>query len=220
MVAIGERIKTFRKEKNLTQADLAAQLNVSRSSVSNWEIGRNYPDLDLILTLSDILDVSLDQLLREDPVMVEEVSHEQKKNVSRKRWLRILMPLVLILSLFSVASVYGIYTNTHYLDGLIAKEQHFVAVVKDGEKDALLQDTQGKTAVVTFTGFHFKKEIVSDVSNPQTVTLKIFQQDTQKEIATVTLQPGQATTVTDLQRHVKYRVEIWAEPGTYNLSFN
>ncbi|EMF0070345.1 helix-turn-helix transcriptional regulator, partial [Enterococcus hirae] len=38
----GKLLKQERKKMNLTQADLAEQLNVSRSAISNWEIGRNY----------------------------------------------------------------------------------------------------------------------------------------------------------------------------------
>ena len=39
---------------NLTQADLAEQLNVSRSAISNWEIGRNYPDIQTIIDISNL----------------------------------------------------------------------------------------------------------------------------------------------------------------------
>ena len=52
MVAIGERIKESRKQKSLTQQELAEKLNVTRSAISNWEVGRNYPNLDLIIQIS------------------------------------------------------------------------------------------------------------------------------------------------------------------------
>jgi transcriptional regulator with XRE-family HTH domain len=60
MAEIGKRIRDLRKEKNLTQQELSEKLNVSRSAVANWEGGRNYPDLDSIISLSDLLDISLD----------------------------------------------------------------------------------------------------------------------------------------------------------------
>ncbi|EMF0566563.1 helix-turn-helix transcriptional regulator, partial [Enterococcus hirae] len=55
----GKLLKQERKKMNLTQADLAEQLNVSRSAISNWEIGRNYPDIQTIIDISNVLGVSL-----------------------------------------------------------------------------------------------------------------------------------------------------------------
>ena len=66
MMNIGEKIKEKRSSMNLTQQELAAQLNVSRSTVSNWEVGRNYPDIEMIVNISNLLDVSLDVLLKGD----------------------------------------------------------------------------------------------------------------------------------------------------------
>ena len=60
---IGAQIKARRQELNMTQEMLANKLNVGRSTVSNWEIGRNYPDLQLIVSISDVLNLSLDTLL-------------------------------------------------------------------------------------------------------------------------------------------------------------
>ena len=57
---IGDQIKQKRKELNMTQEDLAKQLNVSRSTISNWEINRNYPDINSIVSLSTILEIPLD----------------------------------------------------------------------------------------------------------------------------------------------------------------
>lgn len=48
---IGKQIKEKRLELNMTQNELAEALNVSRSTVSNWEIERNYPDIQLIVSL-------------------------------------------------------------------------------------------------------------------------------------------------------------------------
>lgn len=73
-MTIGEKIKITRNELGLTQQELAEQLNVYRSAVSNWESGRNYPDLKMIVKLSDTLDISLKKLLREDERMVKVIS--------------------------------------------------------------------------------------------------------------------------------------------------
>lgn len=68
---IGKKIKQRRNELGITQETLAEKINVSRSTVSNWEIGRNYPDIQTIVSLSDELDISLDELLKEDKVVVK-----------------------------------------------------------------------------------------------------------------------------------------------------
>ncbi|EHH1621008.1 TPA: helix-turn-helix transcriptional regulator [Enterococcus faecalis] len=63
---IGEKIKIARNNKDFTQEELANQLNVSRTAVSNWENGRNYPDLKILIQISDTLNISIDKLLKDD----------------------------------------------------------------------------------------------------------------------------------------------------------
>ena len=72
---IGHQIKQNRLKREWTQEYLAQLLNVSRSTVSSWEVGRNYPDLETIVAISDLFAISLDKLLREDSVMTKEVSN-------------------------------------------------------------------------------------------------------------------------------------------------
>ena len=62
-----ERLKRFRKAKNLTQQELADQLGVSNKSVSRWESGGGYPDIALLAPLARALDVTVDDLLCDDP---------------------------------------------------------------------------------------------------------------------------------------------------------
>lgn len=59
---IGEFLKTLRKEKNLTQEDLADKMNVSRRTVSRWETGSNLPDLSLLVELADLYDVDMREI--------------------------------------------------------------------------------------------------------------------------------------------------------------
>ena len=75
---MGDKIKQRRTELKMTQEDLAEKLNVSRSSVANWEAGRNYPDLQLIAAIADILGLSLDELLREDCEMIKRIAEDTK----------------------------------------------------------------------------------------------------------------------------------------------
>lgn len=61
---LGETIYNLRKEKKLSQGDLAEQLSVSRQSVSKWENNSAVPDLDKLVKLSTIFGVSLDELVK------------------------------------------------------------------------------------------------------------------------------------------------------------
>ncbi|MBQ7397211.1 MAG: helix-turn-helix domain-containing protein [Clostridia bacterium] len=62
-LTIGENIRNFRKKNDLTQEALADRLGVSYQSVSRWEIGTTYPDLELIPAIAEILAVTVDELL-------------------------------------------------------------------------------------------------------------------------------------------------------------
>ncbi|GAA0286790.1 transcriptional regulator with XRE-family HTH domain [Gracilibacillus halotolerans] len=77
------KLKTLRTEKNLTQEQLAEKLQVSRSTISSWETGRSYPDLEMVIEICDRFNVSLDYLLREDEKMVRKLNFGTKQ----KRWL-------------------------------------------------------------------------------------------------------------------------------------
>ena len=62
-LAIGENIRNFRKKNDLTQEALADRLGVTYQSISRWENGTTYPDLELIPAISEMLDVTVDELL-------------------------------------------------------------------------------------------------------------------------------------------------------------
>ncbi|NQP52684.1 DUF3955 domain-containing protein [Streptococcus suis] len=59
----GQQIKDLRKKKGLTQEQFALKLNVTRQAVSNWENDKNLPDLELLILMSFVFSISLDQLI-------------------------------------------------------------------------------------------------------------------------------------------------------------
>ena len=63
-MSLGETIYRLRTEKNLSQGDLAEMLDVSRQSISKWENNNAVPDLEKIIKLSEIFEVSLDELVK------------------------------------------------------------------------------------------------------------------------------------------------------------
>lgn len=93
---IGNFIKDLRKEKGLTQEQLAEQFAVSRRTVSRWETASNMPDLDLLVEIADYFDVDLRELLdgerksekmnkdlEETVLKVADYSNEEKRKVTR-----------------------------------------------------------------------------------------------------------------------------------------
>lgn len=63
---LGQRIKEEREKKQWTQDDLAETLNVSRQAISKWEVGSTYPDIDRLVQISNLFDITLDSLIKGD----------------------------------------------------------------------------------------------------------------------------------------------------------
>lgn len=79
---LGENIKTLRKNKGLTQEELAARLNVVRQTVSKWEKGFSVPDADILQRIAEILEVDVKLLLGSD-IELEADSNSISDQLSR-----------------------------------------------------------------------------------------------------------------------------------------
>ena len=62
-MTLGEKISELRNSKNMSQSDLAEKLDVSRQSVSKWETNASIPELDKLIQLSDLFEITLDELV-------------------------------------------------------------------------------------------------------------------------------------------------------------
>ena len=80
---IGKFIAKCRKEKNLTQSELAEQLGVSDKTISNWENARCMPDLSLFKPLCEILGISINELLSGERIKKEEYQEKLEENILR-----------------------------------------------------------------------------------------------------------------------------------------
>lgn len=77
---LGVRIKQHRTARGLSQEDLAGKIYVSRQTVSNWETDKTYPDVESLLLLSVLFDVTVDELIKGDvEAMKEAISNDYKK---------------------------------------------------------------------------------------------------------------------------------------------
>ena len=60
---VGKLILNLRKEKNMTQKEVADKLNISDKTISKWERGLGYPDISLLSKLSNIFDINIEKIL-------------------------------------------------------------------------------------------------------------------------------------------------------------
>ena len=59
-----DKLYDLRKQKGMSQEELALRLNVSRQTVSKWELGDSTPDMEKLVTISNLFEISLDELVK------------------------------------------------------------------------------------------------------------------------------------------------------------
>ena len=81
---LNEKLQELRKQKGLTQGELAERLYVSRTAISKWESGRGFPNIESLKAISKFFAVSLDELLSgEELLAIAEEDHKEKEETVR-----------------------------------------------------------------------------------------------------------------------------------------
>lgn len=81
---LGKQIKKHRQEAHLSQDELANRIYVSRQTISNWENDKSYPDVNSLVLLSEIFQISLDKLIKGDiEVMKDVIQKEEIEKMNR-----------------------------------------------------------------------------------------------------------------------------------------
>ena len=101
---LGKRIKDYRSSFNWNQDELAEKMFVSRQTISNWENEKSYPDIQSLLLLSDLFDVSIDQLVKGDVEKMEEFINEQ--DVKQMKFYGKAMMICSVFAIFSFGPMY------------------------------------------------------------------------------------------------------------------
>ena len=100
-----EKLQELRKQKGMTQEELAEKLYVSRTAVSKWESGRGYPNLESLKAISQFFHVSLDDLLSSNALLtIAEAENRQNQRRTRTLLFGLLdccMGLLLFLPFFA-----------------------------------------------------------------------------------------------------------------------
>lgn len=83
-MSLAEKIVSLRKQKGLTQMDLAERLNVSRQAISRWEVGAAVPSTDNLKVLGELYGVSVDYLLNDDTTEAIQSTREAEESPKAK----------------------------------------------------------------------------------------------------------------------------------------
>lgn len=113
---IGCKLKKARVDSKLTQEKVAEEIQVSRQTISNWENERSYPDIISIIKLSDLYNISLDELLKGDLSMMKHLDESTNVVSSNKKLLMAIGLNILLMILFI------------FFNGMIAKSIYLIIV--------------------------------------------------------------------------------------------
>lgn len=120
---INEKIMNLRKKAGLSQEELAEKLNVTRQTVSKWELGTINPKMDKVSEISKIFNVTLEELMNEEEILEEkalsdtgtEKNNKKTKDNNVRKWpiilivvLLIALLIVLIFRIIIMGSIFGI----------------------------------------------------------------------------------------------------------------
>ena len=132
---IGKNIATLRKKQGLTQAGLAEKLNYSDKAVSKWERGESIPDVLTLVSLSGVLGVSVDDLLKDHNALPEQTGPVQhameqvvEKTLKRKANKRIIVQLSSLLVWFVALFIYVVLSSAGVPNSWLA---FFLAIPAD-----------------------------------------------------------------------------------------
>lgn len=99
---IADKIKNARIQKEYTQEQAAENLFVSRQTISNWENGKSLPDILSIIRMSELYELSIDELIKGDDVLLKKIEKDTKtvkaeKKIIKFAWISIVTGTILII---------------------------------------------------------------------------------------------------------------------------
>lgn len=99
---IADKIKNARMQKGYTQEQAAENLLVSRQTISNWENGRSLPDIISIIKMSELYELSLDEMMKGDKALLKKVERDvgavkAEKKLIKFAWISIVIGTILLI---------------------------------------------------------------------------------------------------------------------------
>lgn len=99
---IGDQLKKARMDKNLTQEEVAEKIFVSRQSISNWENNKTYPDIGNVIALSDLYQISLDELLKGSDNFMEHLEESTNLVKSNKKLMTLIVVALIVMIVMAI----------------------------------------------------------------------------------------------------------------------
>ena len=123
-----EKLIKLRKEKGLSQEELGYKLNVTRQTVSKWELGQTTPEMDKLLELSKMFGISVDELL-DNTKEIESQTGKNKANKSRKKTIIIVISVALVI--FILLGILGMKIAKNLFNNVQDKSKEGTEMVLD-----------------------------------------------------------------------------------------
>jgi len=145
---LGKQIKMHRQEAHLSQEELANRVYVSRQTISNWENDKSYPDVNSLVLLSEIFQISLDNLIKGDiEVMKSVIQKEEIGKMNRYGRIYTIMLIVTAVSAVPLFMWLGVWAFIPW--GIIwAISMYFAFQIEKIKKD---NDVQTYKEIVAFS---------------------------------------------------------------------
>ena len=145
---LGKQIKMHRQEAHLSQEELANRVYVSRQTISNWENDKSYPDVNSLVLLSEIFQISLDNLIKGDiEVMKDVIQKEEIEKMNRYGKAYTIMLIATVVSAVPLFMWLGVWAFIPW--GIIwAISMYFAFKVEKVKKD---NDVQTYKEIVAFS---------------------------------------------------------------------
>ncbi len=145
---LGSQIKKNRNELSLSQDALAEKVYVSRQTISNWENGKSYPDVNSLVLLSEVFQTSIDRLIKGDvEVMKKQVRSEDTREFKRLNILYFILFLALMVSPIPLA--YYLRITGIVIWAVLAAVTLFVALAVEKKKKQF--DIQTYREIIAFS---------------------------------------------------------------------
>ncbi|MCO4365754.1 helix-turn-helix domain-containing protein [Staphylococcus agnetis] len=112
-MTFGEKLKTEREKMSWSQDQFAEKIHVSRQSVSKWETDKNYPSIEILINISDLFNITIDELLRSDENLKNKVISDSKNSYRFDFKTELLTILGIIISIIFVS--YLKYTELNWI---------------------------------------------------------------------------------------------------------
>lgn len=165
---LGKQIKKHRQEVQLSQEKLANRVYVSRQTISNWENDKSYPDVNSLVLLSEIFQISLDNLIKGDiEVMKDVIQKEEIVKMNRYGKIYTIMLIVTVVSAVPLFMWLGVWAFIPW--GIIwALSMYFAFQVEKVKKD---NDVQTYKEIVAFS----EGKLLDDIQKQREIGKRPYQ---------------------------------------------